>query len=68
MIREVFMEFKEKVLVARAKLNFTQEMLAKELNVTNLTVHRWEVGTTRPTKKAELIFDQFCKKNQVEFD
>lgn len=61
------MEFKDKVLYARAKLNLTQVDLAKKLNVSVITINRWENGSVMPTKKAEVAFNIFCKENKVIF-
>ena len=51
------MEFKEKVLYVRAKLNISQMELAKELGVAFQTINRWELGKVSPTKKAEYAFE-----------
>ena len=44
------MEFKEKVLFVRAKLNLSQMDMAKELGVSFQTVNRWELGKVSPKK------------------
>ena len=62
------MEFKDKLILARAKLNLSQEMLAKKLNVSYVTVSRWENGNNIPTKKSVATFNEFCKHNNVQFD
>lgn len=62
------MEFKDKVLYTRAKLNLTQTDLAKRLNVSVITIVRWENGSVMPTKKAEVAFNIFCKENNVIFE
>ena len=56
------MEFKDKLVFARAKLDLSQSELAKELNVSLPTVSRRENGKVNPTKKAKVVFMQFCKK------
>ena len=61
------MNFKEKLLYARAYLNLTQTQLAKELNVSFETINRWESGKFNPSKKAIYTFDIFCKKNEIFF-
>lgn len=61
------MEFKDKLILVRAKLNLSQEMLAKHLNVSYVTVNRWENQQSKPTKKALVTFSEFCKHNGIEF-
>ena len=60
------MAFKDKVLYVRAKLNFSQTELAEKLKVSFATVSRWENGKVVPTKKAHLIFEQFCEENGID--
>lgn len=62
------MEFKDKCLYVRAKLNLTQEELAKKLKVSVPSISRWEMGKVMPTRKAHLIFENFCKENNITFD
>ncbi len=59
------MEFKDKIIYARAKLKISQDKLAKELGVSFSTINRWENGNTRPNKIAIINFNEFCKKNQI---
>ena len=62
------MEFKEKVLNIRAKLNLTQKELGEILHVSLGTVNRWETGKVQPTKKALCAFNQLCKEKMIVFD
>ena len=62
------MEFKEKVLFVRAKLNLSQMDLAKELGVAFQTINRWELGKVSPTKKAEYAFELYCKDKNIVFE
>lgn len=62
------MEFKDKVLYIRAKLNISQTELANKLNVSFSTINRWETGKAMPTRKAILAFDLFCKDNEIVID
>ena len=62
------MAFKDKVLYVRAKLNLSQTELAKKLKVSFTTVSRWENGKVEPTRKAHLMFEQFCAANSIEFE
>lgn len=61
------MEFKRKLIYARAKLNLSQTDLAKALGVSFQTINRWENSKVTPTKKAKIQFDEFCQKNNVIF-
>ena len=59
------MEFKDKLVFARAKLDLSQAELAKKLNVSLPTVSRWENGKVNPTKKAKVVFMQFCIMHNI---
>lgn len=61
-------EFKDKCLYVRAKLNITQEELAKKLKVSVSSISRWEIGKVTPMRKAHLIFENFCKENNITLD
>ncbi len=56
------MEFADKLIYARAKLNISQMEMAKLLNVAYQTINRWERGKVKPTRKAEIQFNELCKK------
>ena len=62
------MDFKDKLVYVRAKLNLSQTELAKKLNVSFPTISRWENGKTKPTKKALVVFKEFCKANHIEME
>lgn len=62
------MEFKDKVLNLRAKLNLTQKELGEILHVSLGTINRWETGKVQPTKKAICAFNQLCKNESIVFD
>jgi len=62
------MDFKDRLVFARAKLDLSQSELAKELNVSLPTISRWENGKVNPTKKAKVVFMQFCAKHKIEFE
>lgn len=61
------MDFKDKVLFARAQLKYSQEQLAKELEVSYATVNRWENDNTKPSKIMAIRFEQFCKSKGIVF-
>ena len=62
------MKFNEKLLYARAKLNLSQNDLAKLLHVSYVTVCRWECQKTKATKKAMYALDQLLKDNHIEIE
>ena len=59
------MEFNEKLIYVRAKLNLSQTELAKELKVSTVTICRWETGKVKPNKKAEYVLEQYCKDKKI---
>lgn len=61
------MDFKDKVLFARALLKYSQEQLAKELEVSYATVNRWENDNTKPSKILVIRFEQFCSSKGIIF-
>lgn len=62
------MDIKDQLVFVRAKLDLTQQVLAQKLNVSFSTLNRWETGKTTPTKKAQFVFREFCKKNNIVFE
>jgi len=60
------MTFGERVKEVRLSLNMSQEMLARELDVSFATVNRWEKAHAEPGFKAKQKFEEFCKKNKVK--
>lgn len=60
------MNFDKKVKYVRAKLNLTQEQLARELNVSFATVNRWESGKYKPSPMGERVFMDFCKLKRIK--
>lgn len=61
------MDFSEKVKFVRGKLFISQKDLAKELNVTFVTISRWENGKVKPSFLDEKKFEQFCEVNKINF-
>lgn len=61
------MEFSKFCLETRLKLNLSQEMLARKLDVSFATINRWENGKTLPQKLTLYRFEKFCKENDIEF-
>lgn len=62
------MTFAEKVKFARGKLQLSQIELAKLLNVTNVTINRWEVKGIKPSFLAEQRFNALCEEKGIQFD
>ena len=66
----------EKIKNKRKELNFTQEYLAKELNIWRQAVSKWEKGLSEPSmdnlvKLSEIFgvdIDYFKKDNEIEED
>ena len=61
------MEFSKFCLETRLKLNLSQQMLAKKLDVSFATINRWENGKTLPQKLTLYRFEKFCEENGIEF-
>jgi DNA-binding XRE family transcriptional regulator len=62
------MEFKDKIIRIRAKLDLTQGQLAKELDVSLITLNRWENGHRMPCKKKVMQIKDWCVARSVPFD
>jgi len=62
------MEFPEKIRYAREKLNMSQEDLARALNVSYVSINRWENAKTKPIKIAQAAFESFCDKHSISFE
>ncbi len=60
------MDFRDKLLYVRIKLNLSQTELANKLNVSFSTINRWETGKVAPNRKAELALDIFAKENNID--
>lgn len=46
----------------------TQEDFAKKLGVSYATINRWETGKAMPNLKTMKLIDEYCKKNNIDFD
>lgn len=62
------MEFKDKLVYVRAKLNLTQYELANQLGVSFATVNRWENDVTKPSKTAIVNFKEFCINRKISMN
>lgn len=56
------MEFPDVVKMLREKTGMSQEDLARALEVSFVTINRWENGKTRPNKLTKSVFFTFCEK------
>ena len=62
------MDYSKKLKKIREELNITQEELSRKLDVTVVTVNRWETGTCKPSRLAKKAIDDFCIKNKIVFE
>jgi DNA-binding XRE family transcriptional regulator len=62
------MEFKDKVILVRARLNLSQEKLGEMLHVSIATICRWENGKFAPSKKDLVAFEELCRENKIFFE
>ena len=61
------MEFKDKLIAARAKLNLSQEAMARALDVSFATINRWERGKTKEGEFTEKEKKRTSVKEAVGF-
>lgn len=59
------MIFCNAVKKVREIMGYSQEQLARELDVSFATINRWENGKTEPSRLALKSFVEFCKQNDV---
>ena len=57
--------FSKTVKYLRQSLGISQEELAHALNVSYVTINRWENGKTVPNKMAKKVFYTFCEQKGV---
>ena len=62
------MEFKDQLIYARAVLKYSQTKMAKELGVSYATINRWENGNNTPSKTMIVLFENFCKQHNIDFE
>lgn len=61
------MNYSKIIILIRAKLNITQEEMAKKLDVSFATINRWENGHTIPSKRYIYILEEICKENNIDW-
>ena len=59
-------DYADGILQLRAKLNLSQEELAKILGVSYISVNRWENDKYAPTKLVKVKLNQLFKENNIE--
>jgi DNA-binding XRE family transcriptional regulator len=59
-------DYADCILKLRAKLNLSQEKLAKLLGVSFMSVNRWENDKYAPTKLVKVKLLQLFEKNNIE--
>jgi transcriptional regulator with XRE-family HTH domain len=47
---------------------YDTEDFAKDIGVSFATVNRWETGKARPNLKTMKLIDDYCKRNNIDFD
>lgn len=62
------MSFSEDIKKIRRMALLTQEDFAKKLGVSYATINRWETGKAMPNLKTMKLIDEYCKKNNIDFD
>ena len=60
------MQFSKFCLDTRLKLNLSQEMLARKLDVSFATINRWENGKALPQKLTLYRFEKFCEETEIK--
>ena len=62
------MTFASAIKQIRQDCYLSQEAFAKELGVAFTTVNRWETGKAKPMYKTMKLINDFCQKNNIDFD
>ena len=62
------MNFMNKIVCLRAKLNLTQKQLAEDFGVAFGTVYRWESGHAVPGRKTLMRLRYYCQDRNISFD
>ena len=63
--RDKKISYAEAILKLRTKLNVSQEELAKMMNVSFVSVNRWENGHFEPTKLQKERLKEMFAKNDI---
>ena len=62
------MDLGETIRITRQRAFYTQEDLARKLNVALSTVNRWELNKAKPNMKAMRAIKAFCEENGLDYD
>lgn len=62
------MSLPETIKLTRQKLLMSQEIFAKEINVSVATINRWENGRSKPNLLAMKSIKEFCEKYNLPFE
>lgn len=65
MLYGVKMVFADKIKFVRKTMGMSQELLARELNVSFATINRWENSHGSPSRLAKYALKEFCEKNNI---
>ena len=60
-------DYADAILKLRAKLKLSQEELAKLMEVSAVSINRWENGKYEPTKLAKVKIIEMLKENNIEY-
>ena len=58
-------DYPKALLDLRVQMNVSQEELAKILDVSVISISRWENGHTEPTKLAKAKLNKYFKENNI---
>lgn len=62
------MSFPKDIKKIRRMALLTQEDFAREIGVSYATINRWETSKAKPNLKTMKLIDEYCKKNNIDFD
>lgn len=68
LVRGGKMNFCEELKTVRETLKISQELLARELNVSFATINRLEKGKSLPSYNTLKMFEEFCKKMNIKIE
>ena len=60
--------FSDDIKGIRKRCFLSQEAFAKELGIAFSTVNRWEAGKAKSNYRTMKLIDDFCKKNNIDYN